>query len=801
MREVMLGVLVSPAMSSFTVHPFEAFWHPSPNSEPERIFTETFTANRFINEHKKVQQLPQVDSIENVVFRICLWSDSTHLTNFSKPSLWPIYFYSANQWKNIRAKPTSFSENHLTYIPKYLAKHPCPRCFIRMDKISQLGGKLDRRRRQTQMRVDNMRQRQRVENNAFSVRLDPHGFDFYSMIISDVLHEFEIGMFLAVFKHCIWILYAAGNDSIQELNRQFHHIPTFGCDTIRKFSNDTAAMKKLAACDYEDILQCAIPTFEGLLPEPHNTILIKLLFELATWHGLAKLKMHTDSTLQDLDSSLTRLGNDLRHFKKVTCANYVTRELPGEVAARGRRSAALAAARKVPTSKPAQGRIESTKETAPKKKSRVRTFNLSTVKLHGMGDYPDTIRDHGMTDNYSTQVGELAHRRVKHIFPVIQKSSYTLSIAKYEQRQRILRRMHENAPKAATKGKRKHQKDIETPWLQFEDEENLPVGSPDQHHVIAHDVRHGLHLSSWLGDSDDPALEGFQDKLRDHCLARLLNEDHDGDVLWYTPTQRRQVLFVGNKIYCHKAQDSLNPRTHANVMVLSREDDDDDGHPPFPYWFCCIIGIFHAMVQHVGPDSTSQDPQLIEFLWARWYGRIPGSRGGWKARRLHQVGFVDGDDDAAFGFLDPARVVCGVHLIPSFVDGRTRDLLPPSDSARAPEEKDEDYQLFNVAMFVDRDMIMRFQGIGQTYSSGHREAPETDKEGQEVEVEDNQEGEENLEKPDSSEDEDEEEDYRYKDPMDQIVRDDGDEEWVDDNETSDVPGSAQSLNLAGPSRS
>jgi len=41
------------------------------------------------------------------------------------------------------------------------------------------------------------------------------------------------------------------------------------------------------------LIQCAIPVFEGLLPELHNTHVLKLLFDLAHWHGLAKLQMHT----------------------------------------------------------------------------------------------------------------------------------------------------------------------------------------------------------------------------------------------------------------------------------------------------------------------------------------------------------------------------------------------------------------------------------------------------------------------------------------------------------------------------
>jgi hypothetical protein len=36
-------------------------------------------------------------------------------------------------------------------------------------------------------------------------------------------------------------------------------------------------------------MQDAIPVFTGLLPEPHDGQVSKLLFVLAHWHGLAKL--------------------------------------------------------------------------------------------------------------------------------------------------------------------------------------------------------------------------------------------------------------------------------------------------------------------------------------------------------------------------------------------------------------------------------------------------------------------------------------------------------------------------------
>ena len=86
--------------------------------------------------------------------------------------------------------------------------------------------------------------------------------------------------------------------------------------------------------------QCAIPAFEMLLDTKNNEIVLDLLFELATWHALAKLRLHTESTVSELEHSTTRLGRVLCIFARSTCEDFVTVDLPSEEAARGRRKAA-----------------------------------------------------------------------------------------------------------------------------------------------------------------------------------------------------------------------------------------------------------------------------------------------------------------------------------------------------------------------------------------------------------------------------------------------------------------------------
>ena len=56
--------------------------------------------------------------------------------------------------------------------------------------------------------------------NAFSEKLFEHGFNFYEMFTPDLLHEFELGVWKAVFTHLLRILYAIGDGKIQELNKR-----------------------------------------------------------------------------------------------------------------------------------------------------------------------------------------------------------------------------------------------------------------------------------------------------------------------------------------------------------------------------------------------------------------------------------------------------------------------------------------------------------------------------------------------------------------------------------------------------
>jgi hypothetical protein len=67
------------------------------------------------------------------------------------------------------------------------------------------------------------------------------------------------------------------------------------------------------------------------------------------------------------------------------------------------------------------------------------------------------------------------------------------------------------------------------------------------------------------------------------------------------------------------------------------------------------------------------------------------------SHRFHQahlpkIGFVESSDKYAFTFLDPAQVIQGVHVIPTFSARRTSALLPVTNTVARilnPEEEDD----------------------------------------------------------------------------------------------------------------
>ena len=159
---------------------------------------------------------------------------------------------------------------------------------------------------------------------------------------------------------------------------------------------------------------------------------------------------------------------------------------------------------------------------------------------------------------------------------------------------------------------------------------------------------------------------------------------------------RHQVMHINYTTYNNRrAQDTVNPRTRPDIMMLSGEKED--GKHAHPYWYARVLGIYHVRVLHTGMFSKSSQLQSMEFLHVRWFGHDINHRAGWRARRLHRVSFLD-EKSEHFGFVDPSRVIRAAHLIPAFASHETEDLLGPSTIARRDIDGDADWRFYYVSM-------------------------------------------------------------------------------------------------------
>lgn len=60
-----------------------------------------------------------------------------------------------------------------------------------------------------------------MSKNGFSKRLHKLGFDFFQMIVVDLMHEFELGIWKAVLKHLIRMLYTISEGVVHEMNNRY----------------------------------------------------------------------------------------------------------------------------------------------------------------------------------------------------------------------------------------------------------------------------------------------------------------------------------------------------------------------------------------------------------------------------------------------------------------------------------------------------------------------------------------------------------------------------------------------------
>jgi hypothetical protein len=152
-------------------------------------------------------------------------------------------------------------------------------------------------------------------------------------------------------------------------------------------------MKKFTSRDFEDVLQCAGPCFEWLFPHPIDSQIQDLLFLMACWHASAKLRLHTEISLNLFQGMTTAFTRQICQFANNVCPKFDTVETPSESATSVRADA-------LHIEKKCQMSTQARRQGA---KQMLKNFNNDTPKFHSIVPYPDAIATYGTTDSYSTQ--------------------------------------------------------------------------------------------------------------------------------------------------------------------------------------------------------------------------------------------------------------------------------------------------------------------------------------------------------------------------------------------------------------
>lgn len=141
----------------------------------------------------------------------------------------------------------------------------------------------------------------------------------------------------------------------------------------------------------------------------------------------------------------------------------------------------------------------------------------------------------------------------------------------------------------------------------------------------------------------------------------------------------KSVLFKQDRMYRHnimrinytsydvrREEDVIHTGTsRCDVMLLNANASSSDHR----FLYARVLGIYHVNVIYVGEGTIDYTPRRLEFLWVRWF-EGDDLTVGWTVQRLDRVRFPSMAQEDSFGFIDPADVLRGCHMMASFVRGK-----------------------------------------------------------------------------------------------------------------------------------
>jgi hypothetical protein len=213
-----------------------------------------------------------------------------------------------------------------------------------------------------------------------------------------------------------------------------------------------------------------------------------------------------------------------------------------------------------------------------------------------------------------------------------------------------------------------------------------------------------------------PLAQNFSIKLKTHLLpriqAKLQQETATLGGNPYIPvdeTTRNFVFFKGDCIYHHKIlrfnyttydvrrrTDIVKPGTsRCNVMLLA-DGDDGSASNSHHFLYARVLGAYHANVIYTGPGMQDHRARQFDFLWVRWYELVDPGTSGWSNSKLDSLCFPPLCHNESFGFVDPADVLRGCHVLPAFGSGKRQSSIDISRCAKS----SQDYKLYYIGRYV-----------------------------------------------------------------------------------------------------
>ncbi|KAH9915299.1 uncharacterized protein BXZ73DRAFT_106270 [Epithele typhae] len=364
--------------------------------------------------------------------------------------------------------------------------------------------------------------------NAFSRRLSKFGVNSYDLFAPDVMHELELGVWKGTFHHLMRMLESLGANHVQEFNNRMQQMPTFGNGRLQMFRENVSSRKGLAARDYESFLITMMPAMEGLLPLADNEVVQDMLFELANFHALSKLRMQTDVTLDIMDDATTHMYDSMRRFATMA-GGYVCVESEEEAKARELREAQNTST--APSSAPTASGSATALAQSPEPTTVSVRLTSAPKKTRGSRRKP-------IPKKAKHPAEDLIHNQ-----PCAPSVAPTLA-----------------EPNPAT-GTSTHSKASSAP---ADAHEHYEIGDSDKTRV---------RIRDWVIDHfEDPATKGFIPCLHEHLLGRMLGQ-REATLHPDSPFTFTQEEHNGFK---SSMQDCINPRTHGDIMMLA---PNDASHP------------------------------------------------------------------------------------------------------------------------------------------------------------------------------------------------------------------------------